>query len=175
MNPSLGRVAATSATCGERRPIPALQFGAGRCAVTTAIPPGAGSAPFEAAAIDFGAGSRRNVDPGFPIASLLGFAGAGVGGGLAVVLRGRSDTVAFFGRKLRGGSRPGARGKRWRKNRGEGGSGKRDRFAVELHDLLRWLDYFSSHSRSGVDLRKCRARIICMHSADHGGSGQLTA
>jgi hypothetical protein len=39
MKPSLGRVAAISATCGERRPIPALPFRAGRCAVTIAIPP----------------------------------------------------------------------------------------------------------------------------------------
>src|SRR5260370_40307678 len=132
-----GGVAATSATCGERRPIPALRFEAGCCAVTTAIPAGALSAPFEAAAVDFGAGSRRDVDPGFPLASLLGFAGAGVRGGLTVVLRCGGDTVAFFRRKLRRGSRPGAGGKGGRENRGEGGGGKRDRFALELHHVLR--------------------------------------
>src|SRR5215469_1939228 len=163
MNPSLGRVATTFATCGKRRPIPALQLGAGRCAVTTVILPGAGSAPFEAAAVDFGAGSRRNVDPGFSLASLLGFAGAGMRGGLTVVLSGGGDTVAFFSRKLRGGSRPSARGKRRRKNRGEGGSGKRDRFAVELHDLLRWLYCSSSHVQCGPP--KMSRGLICTQIA----------
>jgi hypothetical protein len=55
-------------------------------------------------------------------------------------LPGGGDAVAFFGRKLRDRSRPGAGGKRRYENRGEGGGGKRDCFAVELHDLLLWED-----------------------------------
>jgi hypothetical protein len=60
--------------------------------------------------------------------------------GLAVVLRGGGYTVAFLGRELRGWGGPGAGARRRCENRSESGSGKRDRLAVELHDLLLWLD-----------------------------------
>src|SRR5262249_34922338 len=76
----------------------------------------------EAAAADLGASARGHVDPGIAGSGFLGLAGAGVRGGLAVILTGGRDAEAFLG--LEGGCRRGAgtRDQRQGDGRSDGGS-----------------------------------------------------
>src|SRR6266446_1606085 len=75
----------------------------------------------EAAAGDFRTGAYWDVDPGIRVAGLLGFTGAGMRRGLAVVLRRRRNAKALFGRELRRWRRPCAGEKRQCDDRGESG------------------------------------------------------
>src|SRR5260370_38042381 len=60
----------------------------------------------EAAASDLCAGAYGDVNPGIGVAGLLGFTGAGMRRGLAVVLRRRRNAKAPLGRELRCSHRP---------------------------------------------------------------------
>jgi len=60
------------------------------------------SRPLEAAAVDLGAGARRDVDPRSRVSRLFGFACAGVRGRLAVVLRNGCNAIALLSGELGG-------------------------------------------------------------------------
>src|SRR5579862_9085857 len=93
------------------------------CRVMVPAPFGSTSAlRGEAGAVDLGAGARGNVDPGIAGSGLLGLAGAGMRGGLAVVLADGGDAEALLG--LEGGRRggTGARDQRQSDGRCDGGS-----------------------------------------------------
>src|SRR6516162_9304098 len=97
----------------------------GRSWVMIAAPRPVGrSGLLEAAAGDLGAGADGDIDPRIRVPHLLGFAGAGMRRGLAVVLRRGRNAKALLGRELRCGRRPGVGEERQRYCRGESGGGK---------------------------------------------------
>src|SRR5688572_26259094 len=120
----------------------------------------------EAAAVDLDAGAGRHVDPGVAASRLAHLAGAGIAGGLAVVLARRDDAEAL----LVVGGRSGADHRR-----GDGGGDGTGENEGGLHgrgllERLRWIrsagDAMHLPSPQASDPAQ-PAKMPCSHSLDN--------